>query len=74
MRRHILYIVYCILFITIVGCQPKAELPSQFAESNTEAEIYPDYKDVVVPPNIAPLNFICRDSVATAYVAQLKGI
>ena len=73
MRRHILYIVYCILFITIVGCQPKAELPSQFAESNTEAEIYPDYKDVVVPPNIAPLNFICRDSVATAYVAQLKG-
>ena len=38
MRRHILYIVYCILFITIIGCQPKAELPSQFAESNTEAE------------------------------------
>ncbi len=59
--------------ILIVGCKPKAELPSQFKESNTEAEIYPDYKDVVVPPNIAPLNFICRDSAAVAYVAHLKG-
>ncbi|MBQ7461465.1 MAG: PD40 domain-containing protein [Bacteroidaceae bacterium] len=48
-------------------------MPSQFAETNTEASVYPDYKDIVVPPNIAPLNFICRDSVATAYVAQLKG-
>lgn len=61
------------MLIIFVGCQQKAELPSQFTESNTEAEIYPDYKDVVVPPNIAPLNFICRDSVATAYVAHLKG-
>ena len=55
------------------GCKPKAEVPTQFAETNTEATIYPDYKDVVVPPNIAPLNFIVRDSAATAYVAQLQG-
>lgn len=72
MKRHILYII-CSTLIVIVACKPKAEVPSQFAETNTEAQIYPDYKDIVVPPNIAPLNFIVRDSIATAYVAQLKG-
>ena len=72
MRRYIFYIIYCLLLI-ILGCKPKAEVPGQFSEVNTEASVYPDYKDIVVPPNIAPLNFICRDSTATAYVAQLKG-
>ena len=72
MRRQILYILCSLLFI-LVGCKQKAELPSQFAEANAEAKIYPDYKDVVVPPNIAPLNFIVSDSAATAFVAHLEG-
>ena len=73
MKRHtLLYIIYSLLFI-ISACKPKAEVPSQFTEVETEACIYPDYKDVVVPPNIAPLNFMVRDSAATAYVAQLQG-
>ena len=53
------------------GCKPKAEVPTQFAETNTEATIYPDYKDIMVPPNIAPLNFLVKDSIATAFVAHL---
>ena len=72
MKRYILYIIYYTLFI-IVGCKPKAEVPGQFAETNTEAQIYPDYKNIIVPPNIAPLNFIVRDSAATDFVAQLQG-
>ena len=56
----------------LTACKPKAEVPSQFTEANTEVQIYPDYKDIIVPPNIAPLNFIVRDSLGTAYVAQLK--
>ena len=71
-RRHILYIIYFSLFI-VFGCKPKAEVPSQFTEADTIPCIYPDYVDVIVPPNIAPLNFIVRDSLATAYVAQLQG-
>ncbi len=67
------YILYIITLAAIIGCKPKAEVPSQFAETETEARIYPDYTDIVVPPNIAPLNFIVRDSLATAYVAQLQG-
>ena len=61
------------ILAVVVGCKPKAEVPTQFAEAETEVNIYPDYKDVVVPPNIAPLNFIVRDSTATAYVVQFKG-
>ena len=72
MRRYTLYIIYSLLFV-IVACQPKAEVPDQFAEVEAEAQIYPDYTDIVVPPNIAPLNFIVRDSLATAFVAQLQG-
>jgi len=73
MRRYILYIVYSTLFI-IVGCSPKAEVPSQYAEAGTDVSIYPDYKDIVVPPNIAPLNFIVRDSIGTEYVAHFRGV
>ena len=73
--RHTLYI--CALSaataLLLVSCKPKAEVPSQFVEAGTEASIYPDYKDVVVPPNIAPLNFIVRDSTGTEFVAHLKG-
>ena len=64
MKRYILlYILYSLLFV-VSGCKPKAELPSQFVEADAEAQIYPDYKDIIVPPNIAPLNFIVRDSAA----------
>ena len=59
--------------LLLSSCKQKAEVPSQFTETNTEANIYPDYKDIVVPPNIAPLNFIVKDSLATEYVAKLSG-
>ena len=57
--------------LLLSGCKPKAEVPTQFSETNMEAAIYPDYKDIVVPPNIAPLNFLVKDSIATAFVAHL---
>lgn len=73
-KRHA-FIVNCILFVIFIasGCKPKAELPSQYVEVDAVAQIYPDYMDIVIPPNIAPLNFIVRDSSSTAYVAQLQG-
>ena len=72
MRRHILYIISLTLFI-VVGCKPKAEVPGQFTEVDATVQIYPDYTDIIIPPNIAPLNFIVRDSVATAYACRLQG-
>lgn len=67
------YIISFGILVVVVGCKPKAEVPVQFAEADIEVNIYPDYKDIVVPPNIAPLNFIVRDSIATAYVVQFTG-
>ena len=69
--RYTLFIYLLAATLLLSGCKPKAEVPSQFAETNTEAPIYPDYKDIVIPPNIAPLNFLVKDSIATAYVAHL---
>ena len=73
MRRYTLYICLLAAALLSTGCKHEAKLPETFAEAGVPADIYPDYMDVVVPPNIAPLNFIVRDSLAEGYVAQLQG-
>lgn len=39
---------------------------------NYEARIYPDYKDVTIPCNIAPMNFSVQDSSATNYALLIE--
>ena len=57
-----------------VGCQRHpAKLPATFDTLDREAVLYPDYTDVTIPPNIAPLNFQVTDSDATSFVARLEG-
>ncbi len=62
-----------LILMTTAACDRKATLPQQFAPSDTQADIFPDYKDIVIPSNIAPLNFMVKDSGAVAAVAQLQG-
>ena len=58
----------------IAGCQRhSAKLPDQFETLDVAAALYPDYTNVTIPPNIAPLNFQLSDSDATAYVARFEG-
>ena len=45
----------------MVACTPT---PHDVRQSEEEVEIYPDYKDVTIPVNIAPLNFIVRGAEA----------
>lgn len=71
--RYTLYFYLAAATLLLFGCQQKAEVPGQFVEAGAEVCIYPDYTDVVVPPNIAPLNFMVCDSSATAFVAHLHG-
>jgi len=40
----------------MVACQ-QPKVPSQYAESQRPVAIFPDYRDVTVPVNIAPLTF-----------------
>ena len=46
-------------------------VPEAFTEVSDSVVIYPDYCNVTVPPNIAPLNFIVKDETATEFVATI---
>ena len=51
-----LYYIFCIAFTSlVVSCSSRNIQPDY--QLQEEVEIYPDYKDVTIPPNIAPLNF-----------------
>ena len=57
------FIFYFSFFILLLAaCSKHPSVPSSFTQMNEEPRIYPDYTDVTVPPNIAPLNFLV-DSV-----------
>ena len=52
--------LFLFLIALMVSCS-KSDV--QIAKSlNKEIAIYPDYKDVTIPVNIAPLNFSIADS------------
>ena len=55
-----------------VSCSTKhPDVPRDFQESSLQAEIFPDYTDVTVPANIAPLNFMAAQPSVRACVAQV---
>ena len=52
-----------LLLALLVSCN-RVEVPTEFTESKELPAIYPDYVDVTVPVNIAPLTFEMKDNVA----------
>lgn len=67
--------IYLIIYIgaLLVSCQGTPTIPDTFEQLNQQAEIFPDYRDVTIPPNIAPLNFQVKDEKAQDFVVELKG-
>ena len=59
MRKLNEYIKLVILVVlaTIASCTPT---PRDVRQSDEQPPIYPDYCDVTIPENIAPLNFLLR--------------
>lgn len=53
----------------LAACTPKQ--PAEYKETGTEATVYPDYTDVTVPRNIAPLHFRI-EAEADGYVTVMK--
>jgi hypothetical protein len=43
------------------GCGPGNTVPQEYLDTRTSARISPDYSDSVIPPNIAPLNFVVKE-------------
>ena len=69
MKTHSIHILL-LLTLLLTACGPAAERPATFTDTDEVADIYPDYGGVTVPPNIAPLTFIVRDSLADAFVVE----
>lgn len=58
--KHISSIFFILLTtVLLLACGQKTyEIPATYEESGKQANIYPDYKDIVIPENIAPMNFM----------------
>lgn len=59
------YILLLPLVCLLAACTPS---PENVGETDARPDIYPDYVGVTVPCNIAPLNFLLRDSCEALYV------
>ncbi|MCM1109550.1 MAG: hypothetical protein NC388_10980 [Clostridium sp.] len=70
---HIAATLALTLTSLLTGCRREARLPEAFEQTDEQANLFPDYKDVTIPPNIAPLNFIVSDSRADGFIAAIQG-
>ena len=58
-----------IVFVLLWGCRFS---PDSSVELDSYPPIYPDYSDIVIPENIAPLNFLLREEIESVFV-EVKG-
>ncbi|MBQ0090171.1 MAG: PD40 domain-containing protein [Prevotellaceae bacterium] len=63
-------LIFCVI-LALVSCDTKYEKPSNALPLNKEVKIFPDYKNVVIPPNIAPMNFMVRSN-ADECIAEIR--
>lgn len=62
------------LLLLFASCQKMAvQLPEQYEALKQRVTLFPDYTDIVVPPNIAPLNFIIKNDSAKQFVVNFAG-
>lgn len=59
MTNTVRLFLYAVTALLITACDKRQE-----TAVDKEAPIYPDYTDITVPVNIAPLNFLVRDPLA----------
>ena len=64
------YFILSYFILCAAGCTPS---PKDVVETDALPPIYPDYVGVTVPENIAPLNFLLRDSCEALYVTVSSG-
>ena len=64
------YFILLSLLTVMASCTPR---PKDVVLTDELPPIYPDYADVTVPANIAPLNFLLRDSCEALYVTASAG-
>ena len=61
--KNVFRLLTCIVLLN--ACTPH---PEHVADTTIPAPIYPDYTDITLPPNIAPLNFLLRNDADAVQV------
>lgn len=64
------HLIYILLSTLLLSCTSHPDLPKEFVQLEVYPFIFPDYTNVTVPANIAPLNFMATDSVSGGIVAE----
>ncbi len=67
---HTLLAVIATIVLTLAACTPT---PENAQESGSLPPVYPDYTEVTIPRNIAPLNFLLRDDVEAVETRAVCG-
>lgn len=69
MKENTIKYLLAMSLLCVVACSPS--LPDKYETTNELPSIYPDYVDVTIPCNIAPLTFKINDD-ADKYVTRLS--
>lgn len=71
--KHQIIILALLSLSLLASCGgPEAAIPEQSTAVQETADIYPDYRDITIPPNIAPLDLKVR-SAGTEFVGCIEG-
>ena len=68
--RHLYKLLFTSAIYFLTGCAAKA--PESYTEVDKTPEIYPNYNEVTIPYNIAPLNFAYTVE-GNNFITELKG-
>ena len=61
-----------LLTLTLFGCSRTAKAPDEFTAADSAVRIFPDYTQVTIPPNIAPMNFRI-DEAGDRFITVISG-
>ena len=64
-------ILSLLLLVLLTACTSHPDVPADAKSTGTQPGIYPDYCNVTVPCNIAPLNFMLTSEAFTECVARI---
>jgi len=70
MKPSILCITLLLLFLA--SCSREATIPQDARPVKEAVQLFPDYRDIIIPPNIAPLNVQVK-SAGSEFVAAVEG-
>ena len=73
MKHRISYLVWAVFATLWTACSPSASEPQSATSINQLPDIYPDYVDVTIPAQIAPLRFMLRHAPEEAMVSISAG-